>query len=98
MANLAFEAIYRAIPLRRRERRSGLVYNPATGTLEVSADLRHKVRKAIAAELRALKLRLYLSLAKLYFRKLLLAVKSAFLNVVSDLNRCLFYLIDRRHG
>lgn len=95
---LALEKIRRMAPWYRRERRSGLVYNPATGALEVSADLRRKVRKAIAAELRAIKLRLYLHLTNLYFRKLLLAVKSAFLNVVSDLNRCLFYLNGRRHG
>lgn len=87
MAHAAFEAVNRMIPWYRRERRSGLVYNPTTGTLEVSADLRRKARKAIAAELRALKLRLYLGLADLYLRKLSLATKGAFLNVVSNLNR-----------
>lgn len=88
MAISAFENIRSmSAPRLRRERRSGIVYDPATGTLKVSADLRRKARKAVAAELRALKLRLYLSLADLYLRKFFLAAKSTLLNVVGYFDR-----------
>jgi hypothetical protein len=70
---------------------SRLVSNPTTGTLEITPDLRMKARKAIMAEVRRMKVRLYLNCARLYLRKFLLSCKSTRLNVVGYLYRSLRY-------
>jgi hypothetical protein len=52
-----------------------LAFDPAVGTLEMSADLKLKARKAISRELRILKFRLYLSFLFLYFEKFSLQMR-----------------------
>lgn len=81
----------------RRERRSLFVLNPATGTLEVRADLRLKVEHALRAEARRLQLRLYLSLSRLYLRKIGLQVGYAGLQMASKLCCNLFNFAADRH-
>ena len=50
--------------------------DPATGTLEMSPDLKLKARKAIARELRIIQIRLYFSLLFLQIEKLSLQMRS----------------------
>jgi hypothetical protein len=70
------------------------IRDPTTGALEDSMYMRLEANRAIISKPRVLKLRLYLSLARL--RGLLLGIKSAHMQTVRDTNRYLFHL--RRHG
>lgn len=47
--------------------RSNFFYNPTTGTLEIRADARAKIKKTLLRDARRLKLRLYLRYMFLYF-------------------------------
>jgi hypothetical protein len=98
LAYAAFEKVFVVGAWSGRQGRSGLIANPTTGALEVSDDLRLKARKAIMAEVRRMKVRLYLNCARLYLRKFLLSCKSARLNVVCYLDRYLLDVIRRSHG
>jgi hypothetical protein len=51
------------------ERRSAFVTDPTTGALVLRPDLEPKFERTLAAELRRLKLRIYLDLAFLYLAK-----------------------------
>ena len=73
------------------------MHDPAVGALEIAPNVRLKARKAIKAELRRIKIRLYLRLADLYVRKLLLSVRYAVLYFFSDLRRRVSYPFLRGH-
>lgn len=69
------------------ERRISASRDPALGALEISPDLRLKVEKALAAEVRFMKLCLYFRLAHLHLSKFSLTAKCALLNIVGSLYR-----------
>jgi len=77
--------------------RSRFVLNPATGALEIPPDLRLKARKAIIREVRRMKLRLYLTQARLYFELLFLKAKSATLSMPGQFSGYCRNLGDYRH-
>ena len=68
-----------------RQRHFRFVPNPATGALEVPADLRAEIADALMAEMRRFQLRLYLHLAQLYLLKLRLQAQCALQKVVGYL-------------
>jgi hypothetical protein len=91
MANAEFRAACRAfVKIFPRLSRptihidSGLIKNPATGTLEPSPALRLKARKAIMREVRSMRYALYLIKASLYLETLRLKGKRAVLRVRND--------------
>jgi hypothetical protein len=61
--------------------------NPATGTLEIAPAYRDKAAKALIREVRRMKLRLYLTFARLYLQKFVLECRSATARVRSDFLR-----------
>jgi hypothetical protein len=70
------------------------VLNPANGALEISPALRNKALKALEREVRRMKLRLYVTFARLYLRKFVLQcsyatarVRRDFLGVLGQLAR-----------
>jgi hypothetical protein len=67
--------------------------NPATGTLQIPADVRLKALKAINGEVRRLKRRLYLENAKLRLLKVFFQIKAALAKVVGYLNGRLLKLV-----
>jgi len=78
-----------------RKGRSGFITNPTTGALEVSPVLRMKVRKALKAELRRMKFRLYFRFAGLYFSKIKLECGNVAINIIRNLNCRLLYKLIR---
>jgi hypothetical protein len=74
----------------RRNRGQGslrFVTNPATGALEIPADLRAEIAYSLMAEMRRFQLRLYQRLALLYLLKFRLQAQCAFQNVAGYLKR-----------
>jgi len=91
-ANAASEKIFAPSGTADRgERGSLFVLDPATGTLEVRADLRLKAGSSFRAEARHIQLRLYISLSRLYLRKFGLQAKHAALHLAGKLCS---YLLD----
>ena len=82
----------------RGEYRPFFVLNPATGTLEVPADLRLKAHEAILAEAGRIQLRLNRSLPGLYLRKFGLQLRSAAMNAYCEACRHLLDFANDRHG
>jgi hypothetical protein len=81
----------------RCERGSLFVLNPATGALEVRADLRLKVENAIRAEARRIQFRLYCGLPFLYVRKIGLQLRYAALQASSKIAGYLLDFAADRH-
>jgi hypothetical protein len=73
-----------------RKHRPFFVLNPATGALEVPANLRPKVEKALRAEARRLQLRFYRRLLGLNLSKLRLQTRRAVLQVIGKFG-CYFH-------
>jgi hypothetical protein len=77
----------------RTEACSGLVFDPATRTLEIAPAYRDKAAKAVMRDLRRTKLRPYFIFARLYRRKLALQSRSAVLRLLRKAARDFSYLV-----
>ena len=73
------------------------MHDPTVRALEIAPDVRLKALKAIKAEVRRIKVRLYLHLADLYIRKLFLFFLCPVLYALSDLRRRVSYPFLRGH-
>jgi hypothetical protein len=73
------------------ERRSHFAVNPTTWALKTLADLRLEARKALLQDSRGMEMRLYLSFARHYVRKLAFQIDGALLGMASNLGGKLSY-------
>jgi hypothetical protein len=93
------EEVFSSIAATDRRKNGALfIQNPTTGALEVRPDFRPKIRRAISAEARRLQLRLYLSLPRLYLRKLSLQLLGASLQGAGKLRSLFLDFAPDRHG
>jgi hypothetical protein len=95
VADVAFKKILGVSARNREHRGSRFMVNPTTGTLEVSIDLRLKVRKALKREVRRMEYGLYLTLTRLYVLKLWLECSGACLKFVNNFGSYLQKLVLR---
>src|SRR5262249_3677144 len=77
----------------RTEACGRLVFNPATGALEIGPAYRDKPAKAVMRDLRRTKLRLYFMFARLYCLKFALQSRSAVLRLLHKAARDFPYLV-----
>ena len=96
MAGFTSEEVLVVGTAERPHARVNFSLDPASGALEISSDLRLKARKALKAEVRRMKLRLYVELARLYLVKLALECACAMKRGVRNLGRYLGYLLLAR--
>jgi hypothetical protein len=90
-AFMAPEAVFHFRTGSSGERRSHFAVNPTTWALKAFADLRLEARKALLQDSCGMEMRLYLSFACHYVRKLVFQIDGALLGMASDLGGKLSY-------
>jgi hypothetical protein len=88
---MAPEAVFHFRTGSSGERRSHFAVNPTTWALKAFADLRLEARKALLQDSCGMEMRLYLSFACHYVRKLVFQIDGALLGVASNLRGKLPY-------
>jgi hypothetical protein len=97
LTDVAAEQVVSSIAGDGRKRGTKFVVNPTTGALELPADLRLKVIKALRSEARRCQFRAYFRLPGLYLRKLGLQARYAGVSVFGHFLRYLLKFTGDRH-